>query len=74
MKVHFDSTYAWDFDAPTLEAESVMLEGCIQRYRVWCVDCCDYHYHGPRDGHREAHSKIETDYSETGYNIELISQ
>ena len=27
--------------------------------------------HGPRDGHREAHCKIETEYSSTGYNIEV---
>ena len=74
MKVRYDRTFAWNYDAPTLEAESVMLEGDIHRYRVWCVHCCEHHYHGPRDGHREAHCKIETEYSKTRYNIELISQ
>ncbi len=40
---------------PTLFATQVVLDSDIHRYRVWCDQCRDFHYHGPMHGHREAH-------------------
>jgi len=72
MKIAFDSTYHWDFSAPTFEAESVLIDGYIHRYRVECPYCKIYHFHGPRDGHREAHcTDVDSPFFATGYNIQL---
>ena len=71
MKICFDSTSIWDYSALTLVAESVLLDGFILRYRVWCPHCADYHYHGPRNGHREAHCHVtDSPFHKSGYNIE----
>jgi len=57
---------------PTLFAELVTLNGEIRRYRVWCDQCQDFHYHGPMDGHREAHCRNpDSLYHRTGYVIVL---
>ncbi len=53
---------------PILKDELVNIDDDIVRYRVWCDQCDDWHYHGPRDGHRECHC-INPDslYHQTGY-------
>ncbi len=38
---------------PTLVAEMVVIDDDIIRYRVYCDQCNEWHYHGPRDGHRD---------------------
>ncbi len=57
---------------PILKAELVLIDDDIVRYRVYCDQCNDWHYHGPQDGHRECHC-INPDslYHRTGYFIEL---
>jgi hypothetical protein len=57
--------------APILTAEPVLIDGYINRYRVWCQYCNDWHYHGPTEGHRECHCSNSTDspYHATGYVI-----
>ncbi len=35
MKIVFDSTYHWDFDAPTLDAEMHRDDGGVVRLRVF---------------------------------------
>lgn len=73
MKIAFDSTYHWDFDAPTLPAELVEVNGA-KRLRVWCDHChrFHFHFHGPRPGHRESHCHDpESPYERSGYNLEM---
>jgi hypothetical protein len=54
MKLLFFPAYLWDLEAPTLlPVQRISLDGYIERFRVWCPHCRDWHYHGPRDGHRE---------------------
>ena len=47
--------YFLSLDAPTLSAEPVTDDGGLPMWRVWCRHCRAWHYHGPGDGHREAH-------------------
>ncbi|WP_436715076.1 hypothetical protein U8335_20365 [Roseiconus lacunae] len=70
MKIAFDSTFHWDFNAPTLDAEIFTGEAGERRFRVWCDHCQVWHYHGPRSGHREAHCHDRTSpYERSGYNL-----
>lgn len=60
---------------PTLKAERVTIDEDIVRYRVWCDQCADWHYHGPRDGHRECHcTDPDSLYHRSGYILVLASQ
>ena len=61
-------SYHYDPDAPTITAER-FIDGERELWRVWCVHCGDWHYHGPARGHRIAHCKMATPYGETGYNL-----
>ena len=41
-------------------------------WRVWCVHCGEWHYHGAGDGHRTAHCLVPgSAYREYGYNLAL---
>lgn len=58
---------------PTLKAELVKIDDNIVRFRVYCDQCDDWHYHGPQDGYRECHCwNPESLYHRTGYFIELV--
>ena len=50
-----DNGLLLDLDAPTLPAESYISADGRVPWRVWCVHCGEWHYHGPGDGHRIAH-------------------
>ena len=70
MKILVSDTppYFIDVSAPALGAEEVTVDGRVL-WRVWCKHCGHYHYHGPAEGHREAHCQTPTLYSATGYNL-----
>ncbi|MEM6468067.1 MAG: hypothetical protein AAF802_00755 [Planctomycetota bacterium] len=72
MKIAFDSTYHWDFGAPTLQAEMHTDGDGVTRLRVFCPHCEVWHYHGPRLGHREAHCHDPASpFERTGYNLQM---
>lgn len=60
---------------PTVKAELVTIDDDIVRYRVYCDQCDDWHYHGPADGHRECHCSNNADslYHATGYVLRCRS-
>ena len=60
--------YFIDVSAPVSGALPVTVDGRVL-WRVWCKHCERYHYHGPGEGHREAHCQTLTPYSATGYNL-----
>ncbi len=54
-------------DAPTLPPEEL-----ISRWRVWCRHCEAWYFHGPAEGHREAHCQDSSSpYWRSGYNLAL---
>ena len=60
---------------PNLTAELVTIHDDIVRYRVYCDQYDDWHYHGPQDGHRECHCiHLDSLYHRTGYFIELTNE
>ena len=60
-----------DLDAPTLGAEPVA-DGGSEHWRVWCKHCGVWHYHGPAEGHREAHcDDLASPYVRTGYDLAM---
>jgi hypothetical protein len=70
MKIVISETppHYLDLDAPTLSAVEVLIDGRIL-WRIWCRYCRGFHYHGPGEGHREAHCHSGTPYDATGYNL-----
>jgi hypothetical protein len=60
--------YFVDLDAPVLGATEVTVDGRVL-WRVWCKHCGHHHYHGPAEGHREAHCQGPTPYAASGYNL-----
>ena len=64
-----------NLDAPTLPAEPVTDDDGVVVWRVWCKHCRDWHYHGPGDGHREAHCRDQSSpYRSNGYNLAVVPQ
>lgn len=58
-----------NLDAPTLGAESVKVDGVVM-WRVWRKHCQEWHYHGPGEGHWEAHcANPNSPYRTSGYNL-----
>ena len=55
MKLPLPNDLLLDLDAPTLPAEPYMDADGRVLWRVRCVHCGAWHYHGPGDGHRIAH-------------------
>ena len=52
-----------------LRAYEVVLNG-VTHWVVFCKFCKKWHWHGPAEGHREAHCKDSaSDYWKTGYNL-----
>lgn len=39
---------------------------------AWCPWCCDWHHHSAGDGHRQAHCRGITPFSETGYILREV--
>lgn len=71
VKVPILHNQVLDLDAPVLPAYRVNLKGS-DRFAVWCKYCRAWHFHGPADGHREAHcSEVTSQYRRTGYNLAL---
>ena len=71
MKVPINQVACIDLDAPTLPAERIKVKGVV-RWRVWCRHCGEWHYHGPAEGHREAHCHdSNSPYWRSGYNLAL---
>jgi hypothetical protein len=71
MKVPINSVACISLDAPTLPAAEVVVHG-VTRWRVWCRHCNEWHYHGPAEGHREAHChEPSSPYWRNGYNLAL---
>lgn len=69
MKVPISDRQLIDLDAPVLPAYRTRYGG-IDRYAVWCKHCREWHFHGPAEGHREAHcSAPASPYHRTGYNL-----
>ena len=54
MKVPIDQHAMIDLTAPVLPAYETLVDGST-RWVVWCEHCDMWHYHGPAEGHREAH-------------------
>ena len=68
--------YFFDLDAPTLPAvpDECPVTG-RPLWRVWCTYCGVYHWHGPGEGHREAHCHDpRSPYERTGYNLVLANE
>ncbi len=57
-----------DVEAPVLGATEVTVNGRTL-WRIWCRHCKRHHWHGPGEGHREAHCSGQTPYSDSGYNL-----
>ena len=57
-----------DLDARVLGATPMTVDGRAL-WRVWCKHCERHHWHGPSEGHREAHCRGATPYTQTGYNL-----
>ena len=71
MKVPIDDYACLDLDAPTLLANEITVDG-VTRWRVWCKHCQSWHFHGPAEGHREAHCHdSNSPYWRSGYNLAL---
>ena len=71
MKVPIDDYVCLDLDAPTLPAHEITVDG-VTRWRVWCKHCQSWHFHGPAEGHREAHCHdSNSPYWRSGYNLAL---
>ena len=71
MKVPINQVACINLDAPTLPAEEVRIKGTTC-WRVWCEHCETWHYHGPAEGHREAHCQDSSSpYWRSGYNLAL---
>ena len=72
MKILTSDTppYFIDLEAPTLPADPVEVDG-RSLWRVWCRYCNQHHFHGPAEGHREAHCQVPTPYQRAGYNLAL---
>lgn len=71
MKIPLGTFGCFSLEAPTLTAHKVEVDG-VTYFRVWCDHCQQWHYHGPRDGHREAHCRDpESPYWRTGCNLAL---
>jgi hypothetical protein len=73
MMVPINAVACIDLDAPTIAAREVNRNGLV-RWRFWCRHCGQWHYHGPGEGHREAHcTNLDSPYHATGYNLALAS-
>ena len=71
MKIPISEYACLDLDAPTLPAREVVINGAT-RWAVWCRHCGVFHYHGPAEGHREAHcGDPASPYWRSGYNLAL---
>ena len=71
MKVPIDKYACIDLNAPTLLAYEITVDG-VTRWRVWCKHCQSWHFHGPAEGHREAHCHdSNSPYWRNGYNLAL---
>jgi hypothetical protein len=69
MKVPISDYAVVDLDAPVLPAYERVVEG-VMNWAVWCAHCEKWHFHGPADGHREAHcTDPASPYWKTGYNL-----
>jgi hypothetical protein len=69
MKIPISEFALIDLDAPVLRAYEATIRGAV-RWLVWCKHCKLWHYHGPAEGHREAHcSDPASPYGSTGYNL-----
>jgi hypothetical protein len=69
VKVPINQVACIDLDAPTLPAERIKVHSVV-RWRVWCRHCAAWHYHGPGEGHREAHcTDPASPYWRSGYNL-----
>jgi hypothetical protein len=42
-----------------------------KQYRVWCVYCKRWHYHGRQEGDRAAHCAPDSPYTASGYVLRL---
>jgi hypothetical protein len=74
MKVPVNAVACISLDAPTVAAHEVK-RGGVMRWRFWCRHCGQWHYHGPGEGHREAHcTKPTSPYHQTGYNLALATE
>jgi hypothetical protein len=71
VKVPINQVACISLDASTLPAEEIVVRG-VTRWRVWCRYCRAWHYHGPAEGHREAHCQDSSSpYWRSGYNLAL---
>lgn len=71
MKVPITGGQVIDLTAPVLSAYRTVLNG-TERYAVWCKHRRAWHFHGPAEGHREAHcSEPSSGYYRSGYNLAL---
>ena len=69
MKVPISEFACLNLDAPVLPAYEVKRDGVI-RWAVWCKQWDTWHWHGPAEGHREAHCQDPASpYWRTGYNL-----
>jgi hypothetical protein len=76
MKLPINSVAVIDLDAPVLRAYRVRSKRTgAMRFRVWCRHCDGWHYHGPGEGHREAHCfSPDSAYHRSGYNLALVER
>ena len=74
MKVPINHVACINLDSPTLSAEEVTIKGTT-RWRIWCRHCEAWQYHGPAEGHREAHCQDSSSpYWGSGYNLALSDE
>jgi hypothetical protein len=73
VKLPINRAACISLDAPTLATEEVQIGG-VTRWRVWCRHCAAWHYHGPAEGHREAHCQDSSSpYWRSGYNLAVAT-
>jgi hypothetical protein len=70
-KVPIDDVRVIDLDAPTVPCHERIVNGA-RRFVFDCPHCRRPHFHGPAEGHREAHcDDPASPYWRRGYNLAL---
>ena len=74
MKLVISDTppYFIDVAAPVIGCDELVIDGQVV-WRFRCKHCGHDHFHGPGDGHREAHCDPGSPYHAGGYNLTLAS-
>jgi hypothetical protein len=69
MKVCISDFSVIALEAPALPAYEAIIGGAT-RWIIWCKHCAEWHWHGPAEGHREAHCQDSSSpYWKSGYNL-----